>query len=104
MGDLPSREKMTAEAAHEAVKALPGWEYDAEKVRIKKQFKVRGFSEAMALAVKAGVIAAAWDHHPDSIEIRYDKVKIVYSTHDAGGVTGYDIACARAIEGLGDPI
>jgi 4a-hydroxytetrahydrobiopterin dehydratase len=104
MAELPSREKMTEAQAREAVRELPGWEFDAEKTRIKKQWKVRGFSEALALAVKVGVVAAAWDHHPDLIEIRYDKVKVAYSTHDAGGVTGYDVACARAIEGLGDPV
>jgi 4a-hydroxytetrahydrobiopterin dehydratase len=104
MSDSPSREKMSPGAAREALRGLEGWEYDEEKVRIKKSFKTRGFSEAMALAVRVGVIAASWNHHPDFIEIRYDKVKLSYSTHDAGGVTGYDITCARAIEGLDDPV
>ena len=103
MADLPSRELLTTEAARAAASGLPGWEYDEEKKRIRKTFKTRGFSGAMGLVSRIAVIAAAWDHHPD-IDIRYDKVKVAYSTHDAGGLTGFDIACARAIEEQGDPI
>jgi 4a-hydroxytetrahydrobiopterin dehydratase len=104
MAEMPSREKLSAAEIEKALEGLAGWEYDREKARIRKTFKTRGFAEAVALAVKVGVIAAAWDHHPDVIEIRYDRVKVGYSTHDRGGVTGYDIACARAIEGEGEPI
>jgi 4a-hydroxytetrahydrobiopterin dehydratase len=39
------------------------------------------------------------DHHPD-IDIRYTKVTLTLSTHDAGGVTENDLSLARTIETL----
>jgi 4a-hydroxytetrahydrobiopterin dehydratase len=41
-------------------------------------------------------LAEAADHHPD-IDIRYSKVTLVLSTHDAGGLTARDFALAEAI-------
>ena len=37
------------------------------------------------------------DHHPD-IDIRYTKVTMTLSTHDAGGVTQSDLTLAERIE------
>ncbi len=83
------------------MKSLPGWERDGES--IKKTYKLPGFSDAIGLAARIGLIAASWDHHPD-ITIKWNKVKVVYSTHDAGGLTEMDFAAAASIEGKGDPI
>jgi 4a-hydroxytetrahydrobiopterin dehydratase len=98
-----TRDLLALEAVRAALASLPGWEHDEERARIKKTFKVRAFSDALGLAVRVGAFAAALDHHPD-LDIRYDRVKVAYTTHTARGVTGLDIAAARAIEGLGRPI
>jgi 4a-hydroxytetrahydrobiopterin dehydratase len=42
------------------------------------------------------VLAEAADHHPD-IDIRYSRVTLVLSTHDAGGLTARDFSLAEAI-------
>jgi 4a-hydroxytetrahydrobiopterin dehydratase len=99
----PSKKLLTPKEVRTALRALRGWEYDEELKLIWKTYKVRGFSGAMGLVGKIAVIAAAWDHHPD-IDIRYDKVRVMYTTHHAGGLTGYDIACARLIEDKDDPV
>jgi 4a-hydroxytetrahydrobiopterin dehydratase len=41
-------------------------------------------------------LAEAADHHPD-IDVRYSKVTLVLSTHDAGGLTARDFALAESI-------
>jgi 4a-hydroxytetrahydrobiopterin dehydratase len=41
-------------------------------------------------------LAEAADHHPD-IDIRYSKVTLTLSTHDAGGLTERDFALAGKI-------
>jgi 4a-hydroxytetrahydrobiopterin dehydratase len=46
---------------------------------------------------RIAVAADAMDHHPD-IDIRYTKVTISLSTHDAGGVTQADLVLAEKIE------
>jgi 4a-hydroxytetrahydrobiopterin dehydratase len=37
------------------------------------------------------------DHHPD-VDIRYTKITIMLSTHDAGGITQTDLRLAEKIE------
>lgn len=92
----PAPGRISAAEADERLKALPGWERDGET--IKKTFKLPGFADAIGLVARVGVIAAEQDHHPD-INIRWNKVKLVYSTHSAGGLTELDFAAAEAIEG-----
>ena len=46
-----------------------------------------------------GDAAEAANHHPD-IDIRYNKVRLVLSTHDSGGITLLDLALAGAIDRL----
>jgi 4a-hydroxytetrahydrobiopterin dehydratase len=44
--------------------------------------------------------AEAMDHHPD-VDVRYNKVSVMLSTHDAGGITENDLRLAETIDGLG---
>jgi 4a-hydroxytetrahydrobiopterin dehydratase len=37
------------------------------------------------------------NHHPD-IDVRYTKITIMLSTHDAGGITDSDLRLAEKIE------
>ena len=42
-------------------------------------------------------LAEAADHHPD-VDIRYSKVTLTLSTHDAGGLTGRDFDLAGKVQ------
>jgi 4a-hydroxytetrahydrobiopterin dehydratase len=42
-------------------------------------------------------LAEEADHHPD-IDVRFRDVRLVLSTHSAGGLTGKDFALARKID------
>ena len=43
------------------------------------------------------------DHHPD-LTIGYKKVKVSFTTHDAGSkVSAADVKAAKAVEALGYP-
>ena len=46
----------------------------------------RRFPDAITFVTRIAELAEAADHHPD-IDIRYRKVRIALSTHDAGGLT-----------------
>jgi 4a-hydroxytetrahydrobiopterin dehydratase len=50
----------------------------------------------MAFVNRVADLAEAADHHPD-IDIRYSRVTLVLSTHDAGGLTARDFALAEKI-------
>ena len=75
----------------------PGWKRDGES--IKEEFEFKDFSEAMGFVTKVGLAAEKADHHPD-IDIRWNKVLLVLSTHSEGGITKKDIELATKISKL----
>ncbi len=73
------------------LKAVSGWKL--EKGEITKDYKFKDFKKALAFVNKVGRLAEKADHHPD-IDIRYNKVRLVLSTHPAGGLTPKGFALA----------
>jgi 4a-hydroxytetrahydrobiopterin dehydratase len=73
---------------------VPSWERRGHEIR--RTFAFAGFKEAMAFVNRVADLAEAADHHPD-IDVRYSKVTLVLSTHDAGGLTARDFALAESI-------
>ena len=80
-----------------ALAALPGWLHADDE--IEKTFECDSFADAIAFVVRIGFFAEAADHHPD-LDVRWRKVRVALTTHDAGGLTGKDVALARQIEGV----
>jgi 4a-hydroxytetrahydrobiopterin dehydratase len=79
------------------MKALSGWEH-ADK-RLVKSFRFGNYYETMAFVNAIAYVAHRQDHHPD-LSVHYNRVEVVYSTHDAGGVTLNDCICAAKVEAL----
>ncbi len=75
--------------------ANPGWSLDGET--ISKTYVVKDFNEAVGFVMRVALIAETADHHPD-IDIRWNKVTIALTTHDAGGLTTKDTDLAEAME------
>ena len=82
-----------AEITHRLA-ALPGWERDGS--RIHRTFSFDDFKGSMAFVNRVAELAEAADHHPD-VDIRYSKVTLTLSTHDAGGLTGRDFDLAGKV-------
>ncbi len=61
--------------------------------------ELHDFAAALAFVNAVGAAAEAANHHPD-IDIRWNKVHLVLTTHDSGGLTVLDIALASAIDRL----
>jgi 4a-hydroxytetrahydrobiopterin dehydratase len=74
---------------------LAGWKLARKEIR--KEYTFPGFREAMAFVNRVAGLADKADHHPD-IDIRYNKVLLVLSTHSAGGLTKRDFDLAKAID------
>jgi 4a-hydroxytetrahydrobiopterin dehydratase len=72
------------------------WGDDGKLFRI---FEFGSYLAGVAFAVRVAELAEAQDHHPD-ITITYKKVKVNFYTHDAGGVTEFDLRGAEAVNGL----
>ena len=64
---------------------------------IRKDFKLKDFSEAMGFVVKIALEAERVQHHPD-ITIEYNRVRIVLTTHSEEGLTSKDFDLADKIE------
>jgi 4a-hydroxytetrahydrobiopterin dehydratase len=74
-----------------------GWSRDGEA--LVRTFTFPDFGGALAFAVRLGLVAERRDHHPD-ILIGWGKARVLWTTHDAGGITALDLELARATDGL----
>lgn len=74
--------------------SLPGWQRRGGEIT--RTFAFADFKGSMAFVSRVAELAESMDHHPD-IDIRYSKVTLVLSTHDAGGLTARDFTLAEAI-------
>ncbi len=66
---------------------------------IERTFEFPSFMRGIEFVNLVAQAAETADHHPD-VDIRYTKVVIKLSSHDAGGVTSRDIKLARKIDEL----
>ena len=82
-----------------ALKDLPEW--DLEKNAIERTFEFDDFAGAIDFVNGVAELAEENDHHPD-LDIRYNKVRVVLSTHSNGGLTELDFDLAERIGNLVD--
>jgi len=74
---------------------LVDWTLAGDQIR--KLFKFASFAGAIGVVAQVAFIAEAADHHPD-IDIRWRKVALALTTHDAGGLTAKDFDLAAQID------
>jgi 4a-hydroxytetrahydrobiopterin dehydratase len=77
-----------------------GWRYDTEKKMITKEYLLADFGAAVGFISAIEPLANAADHHPDILLHGYRKVRVMLSTHSAGGITANDINLAKEIDAL----
>jgi 4a-hydroxytetrahydrobiopterin dehydratase len=78
-----------------ALGGLPGWSRRGDA--LVKTYTFARFEEGITFVGRVAKAADEMDHHPD-IDIRYTKVTMSLSTHDAGGITQRDLELAQKIE------
>jgi 4a-hydroxytetrahydrobiopterin dehydratase len=92
------RSKLSDVEIHRALSGLTGWSRRGDA--LVKTFTFQRFADGIAFVNRVARIADEMNHHPD-IDIRYTKVTMSLSTHDAGGVTKSDFKLAERIESDG---
>lgn len=80
-----------------ALNGLSGWSRRNDSLM--KTFTFDRFADGIAFVTRVATAADAMNHHPD-IDIRFTKVTLTLSTHDAGGITKNDFELARTIDRL----
>ena len=98
MPRTPAR-KLDDDELRSGLAALPDWQRDGDEIR--RVFELESFPAAIAFVGRVAERAEAADHHPD-IDIRYRKVTLTLTTHDAGGLTDKDLALAAEADAVAD--
>ena len=76
---------------------LPNWQRaETPEPAIIAMYELTDFVAALDFVNQVGHEAELMNHHPD-IDIRWNKVTLVLSTHSEGGLTEHDIELARRI-------
>ena len=89
--------KLTAPQIKDALSAVPKWQKKGSTIRRTYQFK--DFPAAIKFVNAAARLAEKAWHHPD-IDIRWNKVTLVLTTHDEGGLTRKDFDLAAKFDRL----
>ena len=92
-------QRLTDAERKSALAQLQGWKIAEGRDAIARSFKFADFNEAFAFMTRVALVAEKMDHHPEWFNV-YNRVDIVLSTHDAGGLSARDVALARAIDAM----
>jgi len=85
--------------AAEALAQLSGWAQAPGRDAITKSYRFADFNAAFGFMTRIALKADQMDHHPEWSNV-YNKVKVVLTTHDAGGVTEKDVALAKFMDAV----
>jgi 4a-hydroxytetrahydrobiopterin dehydratase len=88
---LPEQEIAAFLAANPGHKAADG--------ALTKEYRFTTYADGVAFAMAVAMVAERRDHHPD-ITIRWAKVALLWSTHDAGGISALDVELSKASDEL----
>ena len=92
-------QKLDAAARAALPSTLPGWSLAEGRDAIRRSFRFADFSAAWGFMSRVALLAEAQQHHPEWSNA-WNRLEIVLSTHDAGGLSERDIRLARAIDAL----
>ena len=89
--------KLTAIEIKRSLIRLLEWKKRASTIT--RTFQFRDFPSAIKFVRAVAKLAEATWHHPD-IDIRWNKVTLTLTTHDAGGLTRKDFALAKKFDAM----
>ncbi|HYA65118.1 MAG TPA: 4a-hydroxytetrahydrobiopterin dehydratase [Burkholderiaceae bacterium] len=88
---------LSAQHVRELLAQAPHWRHDAERNAIAREFLFADFQQAFSFMTQVALAAENHNHHPEWANV-YNRVNIVWSTHDAGGLTERDFEMARCAD------
>ena len=89
--------KLEGKARSDALASLRHWTEVPGRDAIQRSLKFADFNHAWGFMSRVALAAEKADHHPEWSNV-YNRVEIVLSTHDAGGLSEKDIALAKVID------
>jgi 4a-hydroxytetrahydrobiopterin dehydratase len=90
-------QKLSLDALQTALKELPGWSIQNEKLH--RDYRFPNFAHAFGFMAIAAVEIEKRNHHPEWLNV-YNRVTVDLTTHDSNGITQKDLDLARLLEGI----
>ncbi len=88
-------EKLSGDRVQEELVKLDGW--TLKEGKLSRSFDFSNFVQAFGFMAQVALEAEKMDHHPEWRNV-YNHVEINLATHDADGITDYDVKLARTID------
>ena len=76
-----------------------GWSRVQGRDAIQKTYVFEDFVAAFGFMTQAAIWSEKWNHHPEWSNT-YNRVQVVLTTHDVGGLSDLDIKLARKMDDL----
>lgn len=86
--------KLEPQQARALLATLANWRHDDRRGAIAREFVFADFAQAFAFMTQLALAAERRNHHPEWFNV-YNRVDIVLTTHDVGGLSQRDIDLAR---------
>lgn len=94
-------DKLSEDQIQEALKTIPEWAETGGQIH--RTYRFKDFVDSMKFVSLVATQAETDQHHPD-ILIRWNKVTLTVSTHDAGGITQKDFDLAAKSDAFASPL
>ena len=93
-------EPLTPEEAYRALRKHPLW--IVERDRLRRDYRLRSFAEAVDLIARVAAVAETLNHHPNIRLHEWCFVELEVYSHVSGGLTTRDVDLAIAIDAVLD--
>ncbi len=96
-----ARTALTATQIIAKLVEYPGWLLDGDgiAVAIQKTFNFANYLETISFVNAVAFVAERYNHHPD-MNVHYNRCVVRFNTHDVGGISATDFACATEVDAL----
>jgi 4a-hydroxytetrahydrobiopterin dehydratase len=91
----PTLTPLTRSQLAPLLKTVPRWH--RRGMIIARVYKFRDFAAALAFVNRVARVAERHGHHPD-IDIRWNRVTLAQTSHEAGGLAELDLRLARLFD------
>ena len=88
---------MSEQAVRDHLAQTSGWRESAGA--IEKTFAFKGWLETVAFVDALAWLCHVEDHHPE-LHVQFDRCRVRFSTHSAGGISANDFICAAKADAL----
>jgi len=93
--------RLTDEEVEKRLARVAKWDMVEGRSAICRQFRFANFVEAFGFMARAALVAEKLNHHPEWFNV-YNKVDVILTTHDAGGLSELDFKLAEAMDGFAE--